>query len=152
MQCIKLSGDTKLGFPFSAPSGSHGCQSQRQRQTGGTGQPVHELHEVQQGQTVMVQAGESWTGEQLCKEGAVTVVHSKLFTFQQHLHSRTTAHPARDRIIILFSALRRPHLDTVSSSGPPSTGKISINWCESSGVGPKTVMSGAVAPQGEADG
>lgn len=33
-------------------------------------------------------------------------------------------------IIPLYSALMRPHLDTVSSSGPPSTGKISINWGE----------------------
>lgn len=89
---------------------------------------------------VMVQAEEGWTGEQLCKEDAGTVVHSKLFTFQQHLHSRTTACPSRDRIIILFSALRRPHLHTVSSSGPPSTGKIPANWCESIQVGPKLVM------------
>ena len=62
------------------------------------------------------------------------MVHRDLCMSQQHLGSRTMACPSRNGTILLFSELRRPHLDTASGFETPTTGKTLINWCEFSGI------------------
>lgn len=144
MQCTltKLTGDTRLGWGRQMPSESLGCHSQW-------------LEEQSSGNFMKFsgdkgEAHSPWRRYRLGMAGQVSssvgkvLVHSEMCTCQQCPGSRTTACPSMNGIIPLFSVLRRPHLDTVSTSGLLSTGNISINWYKSS-EGAQPGYGGAVA-------